>query len=602
MVELFGRGRYFSKVALLTAFLDLGLLFAEELVHSPYEGMPDQNLLSVKFEAIKKASQLTNSDDLEVGDFLPVLNHPEVSNWATRKGVQPLLPTHPELGRSLKVVVWNIEKSLAVKDKIALGFKDKSEFLKQLDPKATPEQKMKALAQWQEIQEADVIIGLEQDVGVPRSGYIHSGREIAQALGMNYAYGPSQVEVDPVLVDESNVKPEEYKGLFGTVVWSRFPIKNASLRQLDTQVYDWITSEAKPKTMVENSRRAAADFLLGEKSFRELKVGGRSFFVVDLHVPGLPEGHDTLSVVAVHLEIKAQPKDREAQMKEILDKIRHIKNPVIIAGDFNVAQGDISPTSLLRITKRYGSDPDNFISFVNSGLKALGYAADSTGVISALNMGRKVVNGARNFHRPTAVDIPFVLPNNRAGLFEALREMKFADGSCIDFRGDEGRSLIGDKVREPLREPWQRGSGVGRSPLIPAQGPQSVPTNKDLGNSVQYRSSVRMQPTFSTDKTYWGLGEERLDFIFVKSGLVDDCKRQQRFPYQFAPHFGQNFDELNEVWSRVSDHSPIKIDLPMEEPHKLNAKIQGMRPKKNTVADWWKQKRANSENQKQSAH
>jgi hypothetical protein len=37
--------------------------------------------------------------------------------------------------------------------------------------------------------------------------------------------------------------------------------------------------------------------------------------------------------------------------------------------------------------------------------------------------------------------------------------------------------------------------------------------------------------------------------------------------YRFAPHFGRTLKELNYgIPDRISDHSPITLDLPLNEP------------------------------------
>ena len=51
---------------------------------------------------------------------------------------------------------------------------------------------------------ADVIFLQEMDVGVSRSGHIDAARELAKALGMNYAFGAQTLEVDPVMLDRDN--------------------------------------------------------------------------------------------------------------------------------------------------------------------------------------------------------------------------------------------------------------------------------------------------------------------------------------------------------------------------------------------------------------
>eukprot|EP01031_Cornospumella_fuschlensis_P018394 gene18394-22513_t len=123
-----------------------------------------------------------------------------------------------------------------------------------------------------------------------------------------------------------------------------------------------------------------------------MKVGGRIFFRVDLDVPGTP--HDTVTIIHNHLEIKTRPSGREAQLAEILSRIKGIPHTVIMAGDHNTAQNDLSPTSAARIIKRTSTDPQTWLGL---GLKVLMAAP------VAVNTGRVAVNTVKNFHSPLAL-------------------------------------------------------------------------------------------------------------------------------------------------------------------------------------------------------
>ena len=184
------------------------------------------------------------------------------------------------------------------------------------------------------------------DLGASRSGYRDVARDLASVLGMNYAYAPMQLELDPVLdqldgaVDGASIPPDasRYKGVFGLAVLSRYPIKQAVCFQLDAQPYDWYVGELESPAALEIGRRYASDWLFDNEIQREVKIGGRIFFRVDLDVPGLPG--DTLSLIHNHLEIKARPRHREAQLREIMSHIGEIPHVVVMAGDFNTTRLD----------------------------------------------------------------------------------------------------------------------------------------------------------------------------------------------------------------------------------------------------------------------
>ena len=146
---------------------------------------------------------------------------------------------------------------------------------------------------------------------------------------------------------------------------------------------------------MEYGRRYSVKALFNYKPTRELKVGGRGFTRVDLHVPNVP--HETISVINVHLEIKTLPQQRKKQLEEILDYIRDIENPVVLAGDFNSASRDVSSTSLPRLTARTATNPSHLLS---AGL----YLVNVTGVAQVRNL----FNVLKNYRNPLAWHIPAI--------------------------------------------------------------------------------------------------------------------------------------------------------------------------------------------------
>ncbi|MBI4372964.1 MAG: endonuclease/exonuclease/phosphatase family protein [Candidatus Omnitrophica bacterium] len=465
---------------------------------------------------------------------------PVISNEAYFSGVRPLQRVHPQLGPNLRLATWNIEKSFEVKRAITV-FTDSNRYATMIDSsKAPPNSSLyqEALSQQRLLAEADIVLAQELDIGVKRSNYVNAPMELAEALRMNYAYGAAYLEIDPAYLgtesmtleeggvdqeamDYFRVDPARYKGLFGIAVFSRYPIKSVTVFPLRNQGYDWYWGEKEHTTFLEKARRFGAKSVFLSELHREMKVGNRIFMRVDLHTPGLP--NDTLSIINVHLEIKCLPKAREAQIREILDYIKNIRNPVVMAGDFNSAPSDLSPTSAVREVKRQAKNPTNWLALgINSVLpQAL-----------LVNTTRGLSNVTKNFQNPTAKHIPVVAPNYVAGLFKAIEEFKFNDGYAFDFRGDSERSVGGE-------------SGL-------------------LSNSNQ-RDTLGYKTTFQVRRPLGEIiGKYRLDWIFVKSFLTNP--RDKNGPYRFAPHFGQTLEEMNTVLvKQVSDHHPNIVNLPFEE-------------------------------------
>ncbi|MCA1636646.1 MAG: hypothetical protein LC802_24005 [Acidobacteria bacterium] len=68
------------------------------------------------------------------------------------------------------------------------------------------------------------------------------------------------------------------------------------------------------------------------------------------------------------------------------------------------------------------------------------------------------------------------------------------------------------------------------------------------------------------ERTIGFVGRFKLDWIFVKPpGLTEPYA--EKGPHRFAPHFGRTLKSLNDsIVDRISDHSPVVVDLPLEEP------------------------------------
>lgn len=462
---------------------------------------------------------------------------PLVSNEAWRSGQRPRPLSTDRLGGILRVASWNIEKSLTVA-RAARAIKSPAEYEAMIDPREAPvgsEERAEMMRQRERLATADIIFLQEMDIGVNRSGHVDAARVLAKALGMNYAYGAQALEVDPVLLgldppakgDEKPkpVDPARYKGVFGSAILSRYPIVNAQVFQLKTKPYDWYRDEQRRADLVEQGRRLGSQWVFWNKITRELKVGGRCFFRVDVAVPGVPGGVVTL--VNNHLEIKTRPWHREAQMEEILSHLKDVPHPVIMAGDHNSAPNDVSATSFERLIVRQLDTPSAFVS------TAVHLTSLISGTVIPVYRERGVLNALKNFQSPLARDIPIIFPNHVLGLFNKVRDFRFADGTAFDFRGDHERSI---NTRE----------GV-------------------LANSNEKRLKGQ-RTTFSVKRPIGPIGRYRLDWIFVRSGLLKD-PRDRKGPYRLAPHYGETLAEFNEGLSeQLSDHRPIVVDIPLDEP------------------------------------
>jgi endonuclease/exonuclease/phosphatase family metal-dependent hydrolase len=469
-----------------------------------------------------------------------LLTTPFVSNAATARGVRPLLPQSPKLGRFLRVVEWNIERGLEY-DAVSSAFGEPQGFSKFIDLAHHPrgsDKRRQVLSQVALMKQADVIILNEVDWGMKRTDYRNVAAELAAALGMNYAYGVEFVEVDPIALGretfeelspedqkdlgaEIKVDPALYKGLHGNAILSRFPLENVRLRQFTYQAHDWYADEIKSISPVEKGKRKAADLILQEKIRREVRRGGRMMLTAEIADARLPGGRVT--IVATHLEDKTKPEGRRKQIEELLAQLKEVKTPVILAGDLNTSTGDGSPTSLRRELKnRLGSKS----FWLKQGLSIL------TG-IKLPSLAADGINAYRKQSDPTVRSIPLVAKNAEAEFFERIKEFRFDDGGAFDFRGERERSI-------------DQHSAV-------------------LANSNQ-RGDKGFVTTFEVERKIAFVGKFKLDWFFVKPPSLTEPDAENQ-PFLFAPHFGRTLKILNEsIEDRISDHAPLMIDLPLAEP------------------------------------
>lgn len=453
---------------------------------------------------------------------------PIISNHAWNRGTLPQRPFNPHLGEFLRIGTWNVEKSIHIHD-VAEVLASENAYLKLM--KRSPMnigRRNEMLRQRARLASADILLFQEMDIGVDRSDYHHSAKLLGEKLDMNYAYAPKQIELGPVLRQmnsnsqdsSAQIDPSRYRGVFGLLVLSKYPIKSATSYPLEHQPYNWYENELAEYDAIEELRRVGSNEVFKTPIEREVKVGGRVFFQVDLEVPGLP--NDTLSIIHVHLEIRTQAIDRQRQMEEILSHIQGISNPVVLAGDFNSSRYDLSPTSLTRMISRGSRNPNVWIF---GGINLLIPAQ------SIYNTARTAFNEIKNLYNPLAFHNPVIAPNETAAMFRMIEDFRFKDGGRFDFRGTRGRSINN--------------------------------SHATLANSNE-KALKGFRPTFAVNRPIGPFGRHRLDWIFIKSNHYND----QSESFQLAPHFGETLTAFDQPLKyRLSDHRPCVVDLPLGVTH-----------------------------------
>ena len=143
----------------------------------------------------------------------------------------------------------------------------------------------------------DIIFANELDDGMLRSGNRCVAREIAEAIGMNYAWGLEFIEL---------ANPEEPKGLHGNALFSRYPITWAETFRLPEE-NNWYFD-------------------------RQKRIGGRNAIFAKLDIGGREVG-----AVSMHLENRTDGAGRRRQIRAILDEVDCVfgRIPVLMGGDLN---------------------------------------------------------------------------------------------------------------------------------------------------------------------------------------------------------------------------------------------------------------------------
>ena len=472
-----------------------------------------------------------------------LLTTPFVNNVAYFSGIKPMRPDVKGMGPSLRIVEWNIERG-AEFDAIKLSLTNKDGFIAKVHSEAanntstTKVDDQVLSAQMDVLQSADVLVLNEVDWGMKRSDYRAVVKDLADALKMNWAYGVEFVEIDPKILGTqsfANVENEAERkdldelfstdkarllALHGNAILSRYPLRDVKLVPFQYQAYDWYNGEKKYGA-AEAGKRKGASVVFGEQIVREVRRGGRTNLIATIDVPDLPEREVT--IVSTHLENRTTPKGRVKEADELLDMIRPIHNPVVIAGDMNTMGQDGTNLSLKSAALKKINDP---AFWATQGVK---YATGVGLIIDVASFGFKTAKFQAD---PTASGVPLLAANPEQGFFKDLDKYRFDDGTRIDFRGDATLSVNG------------RGG--------------------TLGNSNE-RASKGFVTTFALPRTLGAVGKFRLDWIFVKSYLKDDPGAADS--YRFAPAFARTMNETNEALDpRLSDHAAISVDLPITQP------------------------------------
>lgn len=184
-------------------------------------------------------------------------------------------------GGSISAVAWNIERGI-----VFAGIKD-------------------ALTGDPRLAAKDLYLLTELDHGMARSGNRFVAGELAEAMGVNYAFAPVYIALQKGSGVESAVEGENTLSIHGLAMLSKFPLKN-------------VHAVALPN---------GKDMMWG----KEKRLGHLRALVADIEHP-----LGTFRAVTVHLDAHCSRAHRRLQMKIILDHLDTLPQlPTLIGGDWN---------------------------------------------------------------------------------------------------------------------------------------------------------------------------------------------------------------------------------------------------------------------------
>lgn len=230
--------------------------------------------------------------------------------------------------------------------------------------------------------------------------------------------------------DYEEVKPEsektieDFKGLHGNAIVSKFPIKSARILRLPA-CYDWFREEDKLlKKDPEERERKEAKNRAGEGTIDLIRRGGRLALIAEIVMPN----RSLLTVVSTELENRADPECREEQMEALLEEIKTIRTPLVIGADMNNFEKNMAPSTISETVVKTVTNPEILVK------KVINYFNPFIPIttITSLTYGNYRKKGD-----PTVKHVPIFLKNEAYGLFNMISEYQFNDGTKFDFSGEE---------------------------------------------------------------------------------------------------------------------------------------------------------------------
>jgi len=155
---------------------------------------------------------------------------------------------------------------------------------------------------------SDLYLLTELDLGMARSHNRHVAREIAQTLGLNYAFAPCYIALNKGSGLEDQAPGENVQSLHGNALFSRHPVRDAH------------------SIFLPNGK----DLMRG----KEKRLGSQCVVIATVDHP-----QGSFRAVSLHLDAQSSQQHRGRQMKIILDHLKTLSPslPVLLGGDWNTS-------------------------------------------------------------------------------------------------------------------------------------------------------------------------------------------------------------------------------------------------------------------------
>lgn len=164
---------------------------------------------------------------------------------------------------------------------------------------------VEALKYHPELKDKDLLLLTELDHGMARSGNRFVAKEIADALGLNYAFAPVYVALQKGSGVEAAMEGENTLSIHGLAMFSRWPMQN-------------VHAVALPN---------GKDKMWG----KEKRLGFLRALFADIEHPS-----GTFRAVTIHLDAHCSREHRRRQIRIILDHLETLPPlPTLIGGDWN---------------------------------------------------------------------------------------------------------------------------------------------------------------------------------------------------------------------------------------------------------------------------